>query len=295
MKATLVVIGMVIVGQLVGSNALAQGVSIGSEATPPDASALLDLNVSEMSEKKGILIPRMTESEKLEIQTPATGLLIYQTDNSAGFQFYDGTQWRSIGGDDLGGHTASANLDMEGNWLSGDGDDEGVFVASTGNVGVGVSSPQVNLHAQGPVQVNNLAGSGPRMVVADANGQLTTQDIPSVVPNSLSASSNKSISSASYSSGSSVMTDVTLQNLPAGTYLVQYSLVFSGSSAGAFIVYADGSSVASSERSESSGNVSGMAVVTLTSTGDIQLRGKKNGGGSGFTVTHRTLTAVLTN
>lgn len=182
MKALHGIAGLMIVGQLFTSDTLAQGVSIGSVGDSPDASALLDLNVSGMADKKGILIPRMTEGQKLEILNPATGLLVFQTDNSPGFNYYDGTQWRAMEGDDLGGHTAQLNIDMNDNWISGDGDDEGVYVSSTGNVGIGVEDPQVNVHALGPVRVNDLSGSGSRMVVADANGQLTTQPIPSAGP-----------------------------------------------------------------------------------------------------------------
>lgn len=297
MKAAETVIGLVLAGQLATLNIFAQGVSIGSGGETPDASALLDLNVSGISEKKGLLIPRMTESEKLEISSPATSLLVYQTDATSGYYYYDGTQWVAFGAtnDDLGNHTASENIELNGNWISGDGDSEGITIAPNGNIGLGIASANANVHAAGPVMVDNLAGSGTRMVVADENGELTTQVIPSPLPTSRSSSSNKSINAASYSGGNSVMTDITLSNMPAGTYLVQYSLVFSGSSDGAFIINAAGSNIAASERFEANGNVSGMAVVTLASTGDIQLRGRKNGGGPGFTVTHRTLTAVLTN
>jgi len=51
------------------------------------------------STKKGFLPPRMTNEERNAIATPATGLLIYQTDavanNPAGLYFYDGTSWKN--------------------------------------------------------------------------------------------------------------------------------------------------------------------------------------------------------
>ena len=51
------------------------------------------------STTKGFLPPRMTNAERNSIATPATGLLIYQTDavanNPAGLYFYDGTAWRN--------------------------------------------------------------------------------------------------------------------------------------------------------------------------------------------------------
>ncbi len=169
-------------GMLVRLGALAQGVSIGTEfAGPPEASALLDINVSGLAEKKGLLIPRMTEAEKLEITSPATSLLVYQTNATSGFHYYDGSQWVTFGGgtDDLGNHTASSNIELSGNWISGDGGDEGISIDNAGNVGVGLASPLASFHTAGSVQMNDLAGSGNRMVVADASGQLSTQPIPS--------------------------------------------------------------------------------------------------------------------
>jgi hypothetical protein len=40
----------------------------------------------------------------------------------------------------------AANIILGSNYLSGDGDDEGVFVGSSGNVGVGTTTPAVRLH-----------------------------------------------------------------------------------------------------------------------------------------------------
>ncbi|MDP6908567.1 MAG: hypothetical protein QF371_03625, partial [Flavobacteriales bacterium] len=118
----------------------------------------------------------------LSISTPATSLLVYQTDVTPGFYYYDGTQWQGFGGgggsDNLGTHTAEQNIELDNNWLSGDGGNEGIMIASNGNVGIGVASPQAGLHTSGIVQMNDLAGSGNRMVIADANGQLSTQAIP---------------------------------------------------------------------------------------------------------------------
>lgn len=69
-----------------------QGVSINIAGTPPDNSSMLDVS----STAKGMLIPRMTEAQKTAIAGPATGLLIYQTDNVTGFWYFDGTTWVPI-------------------------------------------------------------------------------------------------------------------------------------------------------------------------------------------------------
>ncbi len=72
------------------ANALNAQVAINSTNTAPDNSAMLDVS----STDKGILIPRMTQNERdNNIASPATGLLIYQTDGTAGFYYYNGSAW----------------------------------------------------------------------------------------------------------------------------------------------------------------------------------------------------------
>ncbi len=66
-----------------------QNVGINANGATPDPSAILDVS----SSSKGLLTPRMTQSERNAISSPATGLLIYQTDNSPGFYYYNGTSW----------------------------------------------------------------------------------------------------------------------------------------------------------------------------------------------------------
>jgi hypothetical protein len=62
---------------------------VGINTETPDASAALDIN----STNAGLLIPRLTQNQRDAVSNPATGLLIYQTDNSPGFYFYNGTNW----------------------------------------------------------------------------------------------------------------------------------------------------------------------------------------------------------
>ncbi|MAY53185.1 MAG: hypothetical protein CMC75_07990 [Flavobacteriaceae bacterium] len=70
---------------------LASG-QVGINTTNPHPSSILDMN----STTSGVLVPRMTAAEKLAITTPATGLLVYQTDAPIGFFYYDGTSWVQI-------------------------------------------------------------------------------------------------------------------------------------------------------------------------------------------------------
>jgi hypothetical protein len=72
-------------------SATAQNVGIGT--TTPHPSAALELN----SNNQGLLIPRLTKTEKNAIPAPATGLMVYQSGpDSSGFHYYNGTAWAWI-------------------------------------------------------------------------------------------------------------------------------------------------------------------------------------------------------
>ena len=65
-------------------------VGIGTET--PHSSSLLELS----STSKGLLVPRMTETQKNQISSPAQGLLIY----SQGFQYKDNWWWKILATND---------------------------------------------------------------------------------------------------------------------------------------------------------------------------------------------------
>ncbi|SMF96083.1 hypothetical protein SAMN02949497_3466 [Methylomagnum ishizawai] len=67
--------------------------SLGVGTTTPDASAALEI----ASTTKGLLPPRMTTAQRTAIATPATGLVVYDTDLSA-LQLYNGSAWAGLGG-----------------------------------------------------------------------------------------------------------------------------------------------------------------------------------------------------
>ncbi len=66
--------------------------NIGIGTNTPNASAKLDIT----STTSGLLTPRMTQAQRTGIATPATGLLVYQTDGTTGFYYYDGTAWTRV-------------------------------------------------------------------------------------------------------------------------------------------------------------------------------------------------------
>lgn len=83
---------MMMCGMLICLNdVLAQGVAINENGSVPDNSAILDVS----STRKGVLFPRMTASERNLINTPAEGLIIYNTDDDC-LQMYISNQWQNV-------------------------------------------------------------------------------------------------------------------------------------------------------------------------------------------------------
>jgi hypothetical protein len=68
--------------------------SAGIGTTTPNASSILEIK----STTQGMLAPRMTAAQRNAIGSPAIGLLIYQTNSTPGFYYYDGSQWTSVAG-----------------------------------------------------------------------------------------------------------------------------------------------------------------------------------------------------
>jgi hypothetical protein len=114
----------------------------------PDASAILDVKVTGAT-KKGVLIPRMTASERLSISSPAVGLLVYQTDGTPGFYYWDGSVWQrlSLSGEGaLPSGSAGQTLRHDGtSWVA-----SSLIYNDGTRVGIGTTSPTgAKLHILG--------------------------------------------------------------------------------------------------------------------------------------------------
>lgn len=70
---------------------------------------------------------------------------------------WNGSQWTPMavagtgggGSDNLGNHTATQPLNMAGNWISGNGTANGIFITGSNSVGIGTSSPIAALEVKG--------------------------------------------------------------------------------------------------------------------------------------------------
>ncbi len=153
--------------------------TIGS--TVYDPSAVLTIT----STDKGLLIPRMTTAERLAISSPATGLMVYDTD-LADFQVFDGG-WASVGGGGADGNgiydgngalsgnttvTQGANtLDFTSTAVDGFSVDGTTFSVDGNNnrVGIGTAAPGEVFHVIGNVRIDGRFESGATNTASGTN------------------------------------------------------------------------------------------------------------------------------
>ena len=117
-----------LISTLVFLLSIATYAQVGIGTTTPNASSILDIT----STTQGVLTPRMTQVQRDLIATPATGLLIYQTNNTPGFYYYNSSAWVPFGGADNDWTMHANGTDM--------------YNGNTGNVGIGTTVPTAKLH-----------------------------------------------------------------------------------------------------------------------------------------------------
>ncbi|MCD4792303.1 MAG: hypothetical protein K8R54_03655 [Bacteroidales bacterium] len=131
-----------------------QGVMINASGGVPADDAMLEVE----STSKGILIPRMTEAQRNIIGSPGsptTGLMIYQTDNTSGFYYYNGSAWSRMNKGDFanGGEAGGENrtLGNTDNYALGfiTNNTTRLHITNSGYVGIGTTGPSQKLHVAG--------------------------------------------------------------------------------------------------------------------------------------------------
>ena len=96
---------------LIASFTVSSQVAINTDGSTADASAILDVK----SDTAGLLIPRMTQTQRDAISNPATGLLVYQTTAPTGYYYYTGSDWIGLMSTGPGGISISGLIDSDGN------------------------------------------------------------------------------------------------------------------------------------------------------------------------------------
>lgn len=72
--------------------------------------------------------------------------------------------------DNLGNHTTTENIKLGANYLSGDGGDEGIYVNSDGEVGIGTNDPTQKLDVAGTVKATAFVGDGSALTNLPSGG-----------------------------------------------------------------------------------------------------------------------------
>lgn len=101
------------------------GVAINTNGNAPHNSAMLDVQ----STNKGFLLPRMSQAQRLAINNPEAGLLVFDTDAQKLFQFQDGV-WRFL---------------IDNSYWAGSSTRNWVY-NGTDSVGIGTAAPTEKLH-----------------------------------------------------------------------------------------------------------------------------------------------------
>ena len=134
---------------------LSAQVAINTDGTQAEQSSMLDVS----STTKGVLIPRMSASQRDAISNPATGLMVFVNTDQC-FYYYDGSNWIKL-----------LNNDSNDDDWTISGDD--VYVSLTKKVGIGATSPIAKLDIRNtsdtkPLRIeNSYSGS------SNAYGQYT--------------------------------------------------------------------------------------------------------------------------
>ena len=114
---------------LISYKGAAQNVSITSDGSAPDPAAMLDIK----SSTRGLLIPRMNQSQRIAINPAPQGLIVYQTDGASGF-YYNASSLPAIQ------NWYKLINPMDQYWtksLTGDH----MYNLNTGNIGIGNTFP----------------------------------------------------------------------------------------------------------------------------------------------------------
>lgn len=115
-------------------------VAINTTGTNAHASSMLDVS----ADNKGILVPRLTTVQRDNISTPETGLLIFQTDNTPGFYFYNGSSWVTVGSEAISLNDLSDAVANSESLFIGNNAGTNTNIWYSGGVGIGYNALKSN-------------------------------------------------------------------------------------------------------------------------------------------------------
>jgi uncharacterized protein (TIGR02145 family) len=184
----------------------------------PDPSSVLELK----STTRGFLPPRMTTNQRNTIVSPATGLMIYNSDKNC-LEWYDGTVWYSGCGiqESSGGSavvsgyscaTASAGTLTVGTPVSGVTQTITAAVATVGSYTISAIANGVTFKGSG-----TFAGTGAQNIVLTATGTPIAAETSSFILNTSPVCNFSRVTNSTTSNGSAVVSGYSCATDSAGT------------------------------------------------------------------------------
>lgn len=259
--------------------------------TTGQATAVLDVK----STSKGFLLPRMTQAQRTAVASPAQGLMVYQTDGTAGIYYFTNSSWTFLtAGGSAWSITGNAGTNYVTNFLGTTDNNslrlrtnntQSMLLDSLGNVGIG-SSVAFTPGANEKLLVNAGATSSFNAIVARGSLNnyfqlnINNQNSGSGASSDVVATADNGTESTNYVDlgiNSSTYNTSSITGGPDNAYLYSTSndFVIGNASASKNLIFFTGGSASSNEAMRING--SGYIGVNKTSPAyRVDVHGKGN-------------------
>jgi hypothetical protein len=164
--------------------------SIGIGTATPHSSALLEIN----SNNKGLLIPRLSTAQRTAIASPATGLLVFDTDTNS-IWAYDGTAWKNLyasGGFTLP-YAQTVNTNTSALQVTNNGMGAALEGASTNELGIGITAKAIGEYGWGLFAFTNKPGAKSINAFADSGSVFNGENMYTSNTNTLMSLLNRGL------------------------------------------------------------------------------------------------------
>ncbi len=203
-------VSVFLITAFVAGTCFSQSVGINTTGNAPNSSALLDIDAASMSPKKGLLLPRMTTSERNAISTPAAGLLIYNTDCLL-FNVYNGSSWTDMMGNAAAGTAPSTPVATAATAISSS--------QFTANWNLAANASSYRLDVSTASDFSSFVGSYNGLSV----GNVLTYNITGLTASTTYYYRVKAVNACGNSAVSNTITAATAANLPAANLVAYWS------------------------------------------------------------------------